>query len=1086
MGQQTLRTVITIGGSVDNSFGVIGDTLMGLGSQIDGLSRKIIDFGKDGVEEFINYDDLMREVKAVGEFTEGEMKALDAINTQIARTSIYTNKQAAEAEVFLGQLGLSVQEIKTLLPDVLELAQAGHLSIADSADYLYSSIKSLGLAIEDSDELTDMMAKTAAVGATDIDTLGESLTRMGSGLKMFKDGAPEVLAMLSGISQFGEDMRGQEGGTRLRNFMLSLVAPAGSGKQLLAELENLGMDQAEMNAYLEDEGIDLTSSAAAIQKLGLKVFDEAGNMRAATDIVVDLFNATKGMNDDLRSMTLRQIFGRREYIAAQNLMKPLEDDIDYYEKLIDVITNSEGFAGQMADEMQGGAGGAIRSLDASFADLKKTIGGLLEEDVIGVSDWLNDIVTSIAGMDEGKLSALVYGMGGIAAAGPTIMGVGAFLRTLGFLMTPAGAYGAGILAIAGLAGALDKLDEARFAANFGTMELNEEEIRDYVVGIGEDFTKAYGEINTFNTTLNTAVENYQTKSKEFTGDLVSKMLTGTQLTKEDKEKLQGLAGAINDELIIGIQNSTASSMTFMQMLFGGPGVAKDDPAYTDSIALLNLYYQESIGEAQSYSEQLRSALFSAFEDDVLTTEETQGILTIFENIDQLMADQVSFENRVEQAKLFHDAKSASYEEIQKYADLAEEQRDKELETWKEEYRDKYFKQQVLWDDYISQGKTVDGKPATEERKNAVLEGIDRQYEELVAQTQLKFDDFLTRLWGTGIENSALGGMYEVLGNQVDLYMGNQYSKDHVNDWFKKNFNVNERDQLGEYMTRYVESLGGLSEVVSRIGYLEGVGDQEGADGLRKILAIKAFATDFADTWINEFGIAGIWDDKVFKNSDPEVRKKNAAWLQELLGVGWAAGGSRDEQIDWTGGRGPGNEYTQEFIQAEPPLIIPDVEDGTGAGEAWTEQFESGAGRPEITVKINWGALGSMSLGGGGGAMNPLGISSMLKYADGGYADEPSIFGEAGGEWAIPEQHSQRTASLLDAAREGAGFSWGELIARNGGLNANAGQGVGQIIYSPRIYAQDARGVKEELEADKIRFRRAMEEYILTEETETYS
>ena len=64
MAQQKLQTIITIGGNVDNTFGTIGNALIGLGGQIDMISQKIIEFGKESIEKYVNYDDLMREVKA--------------------------------------------------------------------------------------------------------------------------------------------------------------------------------------------------------------------------------------------------------------------------------------------------------------------------------------------------------------------------------------------------------------------------------------------------------------------------------------------------------------------------------------------------------------------------------------------------------------------------------------------------------------------------------------------------------------------------------------------------------------------------------------------------------------------------------------------------------------------------------------------------------------------------------------------------------------------------------------------------------------------------------------------------------------
>lgn len=110
---------------------------------------------------------------------------------------------------------------------------------------------------------------------------------------------------------------------------------------------------------------------------------------------------------------------------------------------------------------------------------------------------------------------------------------------------------------------------------------------------------------------------------------------------------------------------------------------------------------------------------------------------------------------------------------------------------------------------------------------------------------------------------------------------------------------------------------------------------------------------------------------------------------------------------------------------------------------------------------------------------------MNEYAEGGRADQASIFGEAGPEWAIPEEHSARTAQLLDMAREASGFTWNELLSRNGGMNAGAKSG-GTVIYSPTIYANDASGVEQMLIRDKERFMKMLREQRMRDEVEVYS
>ena len=114
------------------------------------------------------------------------------------------------------------------------------------------------------------------------------------------------------------------------------------------------------------------------------------------------------------------------------------------------------------------------------------------------------------------------------------------------------------------------------------------------------------------------------------------------------------------------------------------------------------------------------------------------------------------------------------------------------------------------------------------------------------------------------------------------------------------------------------------------------------------------------------------------------------------------------------------------------------------------------------------------------------ISTSAKYAEGGRATTASIFGEAGPEWAIPEEHSERTAQLLDSARKASGFSWAEILARTGGLNANPNNSPTTIVFSPTINAVDASGVDQALRMSEERLMKLMEERQIIESLEVYA
>lgn len=122
------------------------------------------------------------------------------------------------------------------------------------------------------------------------------------------------------------------------------------------------------------------------------------------------------------------------------------------------------------------------------------------------------------------------------------------------------------------------------------------------------------------------------------------------------------------------------------------------------------------------------------------------------------------------------------------------------------------------------------------------------------------------------------------------------------------------------------------------------------------------------------------------------------------------------------------------------------------------------------------------------------IRGRQMFAEGGRATAASIFGEAGPEWAIPEEHTQRTADLLMAAAAASGFTWPDLMAAAVGAGSSGGSSGGgttttttaqPLVYAPVISAPDATGVESVLREDKDRLAKWWEERQMREAAEVY-
>ena len=98
-------------------------------------------------------------------------------------------------------------------------------------------------------------------------------------------------------------------------------------------------------------------------------------------------------------------------------------------------------------------------------------------------------------------------------------------------------------------------------------------------------------------------------------------------------------------------------------------------------------------------------------------------------------------------------------------------------------------------------------------------------------------------------------------------------------------------------------------------------------------------------------------------------------------------------------------------------------------------------------------------------------TKLKKHALGGYSDQPAIFGEAGGEWAIPERKTERTRALLRQAAAGSGFTPNEVYPEK-----RVEKTAMNFTFAPTIYAGDAGGVKAALEGEHSEMMSLIEEW----------
>ena len=807
---QTLETIIAINATVGNGFSAVGSTLTQLGSMVNGLSQELINFGKDSVNIYREYEKSMKDAEVALSTTYGRgtkelssvMAQLDASATEWAATTIFHTNDVANAISEMAHAGWDGEKILSAMPAAMELAQAGSLDLSEAVNYIVKSTNSLGIdSVDDIGNFIDIWAFAALIAVT---------------------------------ANAGQT--GSEAGTLIRNSMMRLVAPTKKAKEAMAEL---GATSDEAAVLMNDSA--LAAANARLEATGFSAFDEKkGELKSVLDIYRELYlslGEVAGGFDNIEKNQdaleiLGSIFPTRTITEALTLLRGAAEGYDgLYEAMMG--GDAADYGQYAAETMMNSLDGKIETFESKVERLKQAVGEELAPQLESALEGIGGIVDSIAGMDEGSFSALVSGLEVIAGAGPALLLAGGAFRLIGYALTPAGGIGLGLVALTAAAAAIKQLEEADFAKAFGTAEIDHSAIQSYVQGLSTDFKNAYTEVNNFKTALDESVTSYSTASETFSSSLLTDMLTGATLSEEDITKLQNLGKDMHQSVIDGIENSTAGSMSYWNMLFGGSGQAENDENYLDIIDLENTSYQEALAQAEQIGQGLRDAMTSAFADGQISEEEYNNILNYVRSYNEAMAraaaEAKSEEDYINQQMLFHKAETASLDEIKDVAKEIQTERDSVLKEAEEEYLKERYGLEYKYDQAIANGTEINGVKATEAGKQAALAAVDEKYNQHVLDQGEKYDDILYKLWDSQIQQSDYADAYKQLGDYADRVMSGELTAESAVSMFKDLYgnnalagegdlgSDNTRTRLGNLLARQMAGYGGAIKNIS-IGF----------------------------------------------------------------------------------------------------------------------------------------------------------------------------------------------------------------------------------------------------------------------------
>ena len=289
------------------------------------------------------------------------MAALEAKAKEMGASTNFTATQAAEGLNILAMSGYDAQHSMEMIEDVLHLAAAGSMDMAQAAGYISGAMKGYNDETKNSAYYADIMAKGATMANTSVVALGEALSQSAATAASYGQTTEGTTLALLRLAEQGET--GSNAATMLAAAMKNLYSPTDQAKEALANL-------------------------------GVNAFDPvSGKARDFNTVVNELQVALGGYSDAERTAYADTIFGIQGFEAYN---KMIVTSTDKQEEWTQALAESSGEAAKQYDTMTDNLQGDMDLMNSAMDSLKLSIYETLQPSLRDMTQFGADAFSEMA------------------------------------------------------------------------------------------------------------------------------------------------------------------------------------------------------------------------------------------------------------------------------------------------------------------------------------------------------------------------------------------------------------------------------------------------------------------------------------------------------------------------------------------------------------------------------------------------------------------------------------------------------------------------------------------------------------------
>lgn len=374
-------------GEVDRTLDRTGNQAEKTGGKVAGIGIKgaaiagIFGLGAaamgKGVSVAADFEEAMAEIAARTGITGKELQKISDFALDMGAKTKFSGQEAAEGLLQLLSSGQDVTEAMATLKPVMDLAAAGAVDLGRAADGVTDILAMFKLGARDSAMVSNVLARAAGASSATVEDLLQAFANVGPIAARYGMSVSDTAAALAVLAENG--IKGAEAGTQIKSMLTNM---------------------------------DSKEAKAAMDKLGISLYNAAGEARPLNDVLGDLREKMATMTDEEKNALIKRLAGSYGQLGLSALLaasglSPMTDKIN---AAADAATVADARTLTFKGTMEG-FGGSLETLAT------KTLMPFVQNTLTPMVKGLTDLVN---GVSEGDLTGIARGLSKIGEALLTI------------------------------------------------------------------------------------------------------------------------------------------------------------------------------------------------------------------------------------------------------------------------------------------------------------------------------------------------------------------------------------------------------------------------------------------------------------------------------------------------------------------------------------------------------------------------------------------------------------------------------------------------------------------------------------------